>query len=262
MLSDNNNKTNLWMYHFSYAYYTDSNFYKNKIENSKHYTGNAKYLGFPKMDQYFTAKCNRKSKLKTIIYAPHHSVNYKENKSSTFELNYKKMLELAQKYNRDTYWIYKPHPLLRSNSVVAGLFDDGEEYDKYEQEWDKLDNAEVVTTGDYYSIFKGSDAMITDSVSFLAEYQFTHKPLLLLESGKEQYNEFGDNVVEILYKCSGNDFNYIDGFIKDVISDRDQMLRKRKKFFREYLDYMKDGKTANCKIYEDILRFTGKNDNI
>ena len=258
MLTDNMAKTNLWMYHFSYRYYTDSDYYRRLIEQSVYYTGNAKYLGFPKIDQYYSTSPDRQEKKKIIIYAPHHSVNYIKFKSATFEDNYREILELAKKYSDTIYWIYKPHPVLRSNSVKGGVFSDVEQYDKYEKEWNDLPNAEVMTCGDYFAAFSNSDAMITDSVSFLAEYQFTHKPLLLLESGQEEYNDFGKSIVEILYKCAGKDIEGIDQFINDVINDHDVMYDKRKRFFEENLDYIKDGKTANYKIYQDILEFIKK----
>ena len=100
--------------------------------------------------------------------------------------------------------------------------------------------------------------MITDSVSFLAEYQFTHKPLLLLESGKEEYNDFGKSVVDILYKCPGTDISGIESFIENVLSGKDEMKEERMEFFEKNLAYRKDGMSANYRIYKDILELTGK----
>ena len=252
MLAGNMLKLDVGMYHWSLRFYTDSDYYNGLIRQNEKYTGNARYLGFPKMDQYYISKKRQLSEKKVIIYAPHHSVNYKNFKSATFEENYQAILKIAKKYSHNTYWIYKPHPLLRGNSVLAGVFKTVEDYDAYENEWQCLDNAEVVNEGDYFSIFKGSDAMITDSVSFLAEYQFTHKPLLLLESGKEKYNEFGEQVLSILYRCPGEDIDTIDAFVNDIIYENDEMYSIRKEFFDKNLSYLKDGVTANRKIYEDI----------
>ncbi len=253
MLSGNMEKIDIWMYHFALRFYTDSEYYKSMVEKSRFYTGNAKYLGFPKMDAYYNADGLRISNKKTIIYAPHHSVTYSQFKSATFEDNYLELLNIARKYSEYTYWIYKPHPLLRGASVEAGIFHSLQEYDAYENSWDGLDNGEVVSSGDYFQIFKGSDAMITDSVSFLAEYQFTNNPLLLLQSGKEQYNEFGDSIVNILYRCLGSDIDAIELFIQNIISGNDEMKGIRQDYFSKNLDYRKDGKSANQLLYEDIL---------
>ena len=256
MLAGNMEKLDYDMYHWAWRYYTDSEYYKGLIEGNKLYTGSAKYLGFPKMDAFYSANILRKSDKKTIIYAPHHSVNYKEFKSATFEYNYQRMLELAKKYSDTTYWIYKPHPLLRAHSIEAGIFETVEGYDKYEKEWNELTNGEVINSGDYFPIFKGSDAMITDSVSFLAEYQFTQNPLLLLESGEEKYNEFGNSIKDILYSCPGEDFDSIESFIRNVIDGTDERKEARQEYFIRNLKYINNGKNANELIYEDILQFT------
>lgn len=258
MLSDAPSKLNAALYHISYCYYTDSVFYKNSIEQNKYYTGNAKYLGFPKMDQYYNAQFNRRSDKKIIIYAPHHSVHRSGKRTATFEDNYMSILALAEKYCDTTYWIFKPHPSLRSTSVAAGIFNSVEEYDEYESKWNMLNNADVMSVGDYFSAFKESDAMITDSVSFLAEYQFTHKPLLLLESGKGAYNDFGKSIVNILYSCSGTDIQGIETFINDVIAEKDEMKEKRLDFFKQNLEYNFDGISASEKIYNDIKSFSRK----
>ncbi len=252
MLSGNMEKLNLWMYHLSMLYFTDSKFYKKKLENVSVYSGNAIYCGFPKMDQYYNSISHRFTSKKVIIYAPHHSVSYKKYKSATFESNYLEFLRLAEEFSDTTYWIYKPHPILKSNSVKAGIFKNTDEYDEYEEKWKALDNARVENSGDYFALFKASDAMITDSVSFLAEYQFTNKPLLLLESGEEVYNEFGNDILRILYKCPGNDIRGIKEFIHNVIEGKDDMKDIRMSFFEDNLQYMHDGISANKKIFNEI----------
>lgn len=258
MLAGNTEKIGAWMYHLVYKYYTDSMFYKIQVDNYKFSTNNTEFLGFPKMDQYYLANFKKRTNKLIIIYAPHHSVDYKEYKSATFAENYLAMLKFAQKYSRETYWIYKPHPRLRDSSVLAGIFSDVKEYDQYEKQWDSLQNADVVTTGDYYPVFKESDCMITDSVSFLAEYQFTHKPLLLLKSGSEEYNDFGKSILKILYTCDGNDEQQIEKFIINCINGEDDMFNQRKAFFDNNLDYMQNGETANTKIYNEIMHLIKK----
>lgn len=258
MLADIPEKLTAALYHVSYRYYTDSDYYKQLLKEKSFYTGNAKYLGFPKMDLYFNAQCARCSEKKTIIYAPHHSVHRStKNKAATFEYNHRQILDLAKKYEASTYWIYKPHPSLRSNSVAAGIFSSLEEYDSYEAEWNSIANGKVVSVGDYFPAFKESDAMITDSVSFLAEYQFTKKPLLLLESGKYSYNTFGKSILGILYRCNGNDIEEIEAFINNIISDYDPMKETRETFFKKYLEYRYDGTSASRRIYEDIKEIVG-----
>ncbi len=253
MLAGNTEKLNMDMYHWSFRYYTDSQYYLGAIRTIKRYSGNAKYLGYPKMDQFYSSHSLKISEKKTIIYAPHHSVHYTRFKSATFEKNYRYFLELVKKYKSDVLWIYKPHPLLRANSIKANIFKTQEEYDDYVHELENTGCVLIADSGDYFGLFKSSDAMITDSISFLAEYQFTGKPLLLLKSGEEKYNEFGDRIVDILYSCAGDDFDAIETFVKQVIEGKDPMYERRNIFFRENLDYRGGGgESANRRIYQDI----------
>ena len=137
------------------------------------------------------------------------------------------------------------------------------EYDEYINSWNSLDNAEAIFDGNYIDIFKQSDAMITDSVSFLAEYQFTGKPLLLLESGKQLYNDFGNELLKILYRCKPDDSKAIEAFIDKVLDEKDSMKDIRKKFFNDHLNYYdRFGKLANDNIYivlKNNLEFIGNN---
>ena len=216
-------------------------------------TNNLVYCGYPKMDEFYNNKLiNKPSNKKVIIYAPHQSVNYKGVKSATFDINYRLILGIAKKYSDSTFWYIKPHPLLRSNSVAAGIFRDVEEYDKYIDEWNSLYNAKAVMDGDYINVFKQSDAMITDSVSFLAEYQFTDKPLLLLESGKQLYNDFGNSLLKVLYRCKPDDTRTMESFIDNILANKDLMKNQRKKFFDENLNYKK---ATGCLANEAIFKF-------
>jgi len=49
------------------------------------------------------------------------------------------------------------------------------EVESYYAEWHNLSNGFVYDEGDYFNIFKSSDALITDCGSFLAEYLPIHQ---------------------------------------------------------------------------------------
>lgn len=255
----------------TWRHFCDSNLYRNILINYRsEYRNNTYYVGYPKMDIYYEVESKSKKNIwkmpkdssednvKCIIYAPHHSLRgYKKLTSnfSTFEDNYMAFYELAKKYSDETSWIIKPHPNLKMTAVESGLFKNDIEYEAYLKSWDDLPNAKVVEESTYYDIFKTSDALIGDSVSFLAEYQFTHKPILLLTRKEQQFNAFGDIIREILYKTPGEDIVSIDNFIQEVIiNNNDYMKNKRDLFFSEYLDYRLDGNpSASEQIYTHIL---------
>ena len=161
-------------------------------------------------------------------------------------------------YAKDTAtaisWVLRPHPMLRAGSVAQGLFQSEQEYDEYLDMWNRLPNAKVIESGTYSDIFKSSDAMILDSISFLGEYLYVHKPMLFLTRERNTFNDFGSELAKILYTADGGDFNAIKRFVENtVIQNDDYMLKEREAFFEKYLDYYKiNGMPASEYIYEYI----------
>jgi hypothetical protein len=218
------------------------------------------YSGYSKMDKAFDLHCGASAvwksvgdsaEVKKIIYAPHHSID-SEPYYATFDKNKDFILQYAKDHIETTSWLYKPHPLLRINAVKSGLFKSEEEYDSYVNEWRKLPNA-VVAEGEYIPYMASSDAMILDSVSFLAEYLYFHKPLLFLTRHGEGMNEFGCLLKETLYQSSGADFDKIRSFLEKTIYE-DPMKEKRDRFFSMYLDYYEENKKLAADfIYTDFI---------
>lgn len=230
---------------------------------------NAVYTGYPKMDMFYesngeeadvwkrlTQKAGNPN-AKKIIYAPHHTLDESEPVNfSTFAVNYLFLLEMAEKYGRETVWIFKPHPLLKYKAIRAGIFADEDEWNIYEQRWRNLKNTAVMDEGVYNRLFCDSDAMILDSVSFLTEYLYAHKPLLLLRRDDQFFNDFGRELMKIHYCADGADYEAIENFIIDVIlGENDRNREKREAFFEANLDYKKiSGKSAAWNIYMQLER--------
>lgn len=248
---------------YSWRHFCDSEIYRKLLLNySKLYERNTKFVGYPKMDTFYEPCEKDPAELwklsgtgqKKIIYAPHHSLkdlDYCASHFATFDKNGQFILDLARKYPQ-TSWIIKPHPNMKMTVLAAGVFATEEEYYDYLAQWDALPNAKVVQEGSYVDYFKTSDAMIGDSVSFLAEYQFTGKPQLLLTRPEQEFNEFGAMVQEVLYKCPGEDLEGIENFLKSVVIDgNDTMKQQRTEFFDENLNYYK--KNGNVKASQQIF---------
>ena len=239
---------------------------------------NVRYSGYAKMDCFFDnidysdekireiwkiPESKKTCEMKKIIIAPHYSI-YDEGDIlfSTFKKNIWFWLYLAEKYQDEVTFIFKPHPNLRMASVENRLFKSYEEYDEYIDRWNRLPNGRVVQEADYLSIFKTSDAMIMDSVSFLAEYLYTGKPLLFLTREEQTLMEIGERVRDSYYKTSGERYSEIERFINDVvIGEVDPMEKRRKDIFAEEYDYLKaNGITASeyiCKEVLDLIRVGG-----
>lgn len=192
--------------------------------------------------------------VKKIIYAPHYSIRDHAVMFSTFDYHGQFILKYAKEHENDTSWVIKPHPAMKKGCVDTGFMTE-QEYEEYIDSWRKLPNAVVNTSGSYLDIFNTSDAMIFDSVSFLAEYLYVNKPALFLTRPEMSFNDFGERVRKVHYQCEGKDLNSIQLFLdRLLIGQEDEKLAERKAFFEEYLDYYNknNGKLA-AEIIVDYL---------
>ncbi|QHI95977.1 hypothetical protein GT348_06775 [Aristophania vespae] len=131
-----------------------------------------------------------------VIWSTHYSAYEESFQFSVFNQICLLMLEWAQK-TPDIEFVFKPHQGLR-NGVIKSGFMTAEQYDKYISVWESLDNC-AVSLGDYASLFDASDLMVTDGISFLAEYQFFDKPIIFFDSGSHAaFNSLG----ELAASCS------------------------------------------------------------
>ena len=193
-------------------------------------------------------------KKKRIIWAPHHTIDYLFN-SSNFLLYCDDMLRLAEQYKEDVQFAFKPHPVLKFKLInLWGL----EKTEAYYRRWEELENGQI-EQGDYIDLFKTSDAMIHDSVSFTAEYLYTDKPVLFQirdEKVKEEFNTFGQMCLEQHYLAYS--IEETEKFIREVvIAGKDPKKAEREQFYKQYL-YPKDGVMPSDKIFEILKTAIGK----
>ena len=233
---------------------------------------NVRCSGYAKMD-FFYNKRNMKNdeieklwsipngkkadEVKKVIIAPHHSIgNDKILNFSTFDENIWFLLYLTKKYKDRVSFIIKPHPNLRNVAVNKKLFRSYKEYDDFFEEWNALPNVKVVQEAGYLEYFDTSDAMILDSCSFIAEYLYTQKPLLLLTRPEQNFLEIGKKVLETYYRVPGNDYYGIEEFLQNIVlDDNDYLLGKRSAVFAEEFDYYKNnGMYASDYIYYDFKK--------
>lgn len=166
--------------------------------------------GYPKLDVYFdqapprsavsTWKNYSDPARQRVIFAPHHSVEKNSLGMATFRWSGSELSSLRD-HHEDIDWIYKPHPRMALALQRAGLMLP-EDYDAYVDEWDQGINSAVYDDGDYFDVFRSSDALITDCGSFLAEYLPTGKPIIWLVSDKTiGLNTIGKFISEGFYQA-------------------------------------------------------------
>lgn len=234
---------------------------------------NVVVLGHPKMDELLNAhrnydantiwKCANgmpASKVKKIIYAPHHSIGNDSITMSTFHENYREIYRLAKESADTTSWIVKPHPLLKKSTIKNGLFTSEKEFEDYMDMWDALPNSKTVRNGQYVDLFLTSDAMITDCVSYLTEYLCVNKPLIILRRPEQKYNKWGKIVLDAAYSVPGNDARMIQDTINTVvIQGTDPLKTVREEVVRQHFwvsERYRDGAaTISDEIYDHIRSY-------
>jgi len=221
--------------------------------------------GVPKLDSLledadkfaFPWKMTRPDAVK-IIWAPHWSFEYDtppEN-HATFPWNCRFMYEFA-KAHPETSWVVKPHPRLQTAAVNSGLFSSAEAFEEYLQAWNDLPNAQVYTGGYYQAIFATSDGMIHDSCSFIAEYQFTHKPMIFLfNDPAERFTELGEKILEVTYIVDGKNHKQISDAVQKIfIEGNDPLFGERLRVFDALLNWRKrNGISASGFIYNAVAK--------
>ncbi|MDR3109664.1 MAG: CDP-glycerol glycerophosphotransferase family protein [Planctomycetaceae bacterium] len=203
--------------------------------------------GWPKMDVFLrddsqTIKCplwkTNSPDTKRIIYAPHWTVA--ENGGGlllgTFLQYYQLLFDYVRQHS-EIEMVLKPHPSLKILILQKGLMTE-EVLNAFFEQWNTLPNGSVVEGGDYFDLFKTSDAMILDSVSFICEYAYTAKPSLFLCRRRDvlenDFNKFGQETTKNLYQA--HSFEDIETFIQDtVIGGNDPLKQSREKFLKNVL---------------------------
>lgn len=195
-------------------------------------------------------KCQNKRK-KRIIWAPHHTIPTTPNmlEYSTFLEVADIMLGIAEEYKDTVQFAFKPHPFLfKKLYSIWGK----EKTDAYYQKWAQLENTQF-ESGEYYSLFKHSDALIHDCGSFTIEYLYMGNPVMYLSNGKphtDTLNDFGKAAYAT--HILGSSKKEILDFIKDVLSGKDILKKEREEFLRKYLTIPYTG-NASLNIINSIL---------
>lgn len=191
---------------FKYFVEHESNIERYTAYN-KYASKNCVVTGYPKLDEYLRneevdpSKYFKNPDCYKIIYAPHHSFD-NSLQLATFMENGKFILDFAKKHP-ETTWCFKPHPRLKFALLKMNYMSE-DEINKYYNDWEKIGN--VYTKGDYIKLFKASDLMLTDCLSFLAEYLPSKKPLIrMINPNSKELNSLGKMITQEYYNSHSNE---------------------------------------------------------
>ncbi|RZS68477.1 hypothetical protein EV187_0906 [Agromyces ramosus] len=130
-----------------------------------------------------------------IAWSAHHSIGDDWTRFGLFPAMSEAMLRFAETHPECDV-VFLPHPMLLTfgghhQSPVTQV-----EVDAFLERWAALPNTATYTGVDYPSVLRASDALITDGLSMLIEYQLLGKPLVFVErDGHRPFNDVGDVVV-------------------------------------------------------------------
>jgi len=215
-------------YRDCYRIFLESQHRKEEFQARGHPSEKFIVSGLPKLDIYLRAttapaqaqwRLPRESGTRRVIWAPHWSFRWVQGGRETegysrFLVFRDVFLRLLTEYPGLDLLI-RPHPMLFDNLVRSGLMSEGEVL-AYKARIAQAPNAQLLETGDYFSHFQTSDALITDGVSFLAEYLPTSKPLLYTPNPKGPgLNPTGQRLVQHDYTALTE--SELEAFLRDVV---------------------------------------------
>ena len=245
---------------FFYRFYLESSYIQKEAKKYMlNQACNTKVSGLPMAElllsniknQHSLVTKNRSFK-KYIIWAPHWSIGFRTAGNfdvSTFNEIADSMIEIANKYKDYLYFVFKPHPLLKSTLYQEPTW--GKiRTDAY---WNKWKNKPHMRTeeGDYIDLFRQSEALIHDCGSFIQEYLLIDKPCMYLQrkGAHVRFNESTKLALECYQK--GSDIQDIESFINGVLKGEDPLSNRRRQFINTYL--LPSGQSPVQNIINDLL---------
>lgn len=216
--------------------------------------------GYPKFDVYLDSSLLgpresiwKAEDSKKIILAPHWTVAgvYPDLNLGNFHNYYESFWAMLERIPKSIEVLFKPHPNLGYALEVAGIMSQ-DEYVDYLDKLLALPNVSVALGSGYFEYFLTSDALITDSVSFLAEYLPTGKPVLFMNrKERKSLSQVGEELLEAYYhaECIDDIFSFID---KVVFGQNDPMRGQRDAALSR-LGFLAEQKTSASRIFEEVF---------
>lgn len=217
--------------------------------------------GYPKLDIYLSPNPQRssitawprasESTRKRVIFAPHHAIGKNTLNISTFLWSAQAMLNLA-KAHPEIDFLLKPHPnlsfqMLRTKHLPAHT------YSQWICDWKQLKNTAVFDGGNYFDLFRTSDIMITDSVSFLAEYLPTGQPIIrLLHPENTQLRAAFQNLCKGLYSVQTTSaLNEV--FSEIMVEQIDPLATVRQNLIRQVMPFDEPASQIVLQVLAELL---------
>ena len=152
--------------------------------------------GSPKIDSLVNNGREEKCERYTMVWAPHHSYSSHWLNFGTFAKMHKEMLHFAETH-QDVDIVMRPHPFLFGTLAERGVVNKAG-LDDWLFAWNALPNTSIEAGGDFATLFKSCDLLLSDGISFIGEYPLVaNKPGVFLENEDHwQFSPIGEIAVE------------------------------------------------------------------
>lgn len=155
-------------------------------------TGHPKSLAIRDASEHWPIDGPRRPR---IAWSAHHSIGDDWTRFGVFPAMAEPMLRFAAEHPECDV-VFLPHPMLLTFGGHHQSPVEQEVIDRFLERWTAMPNTAVYIGADYPSVLVASDALITDGLSMLVEYQLLGKPLVFVErDGHRPFNEVGEIVV-------------------------------------------------------------------
>jgi hypothetical protein len=165
---------------------------------------NGSVSGYPKFDHITcaTLKYTKNTDFEFhLIWAPHWSYEDGWLRFGALWETAEQMYSLAKENNMIKTTL-RPHPVLLEKIKT----DPDIRLKEFIRKWEDLKNTSISEEADYVQLFAESDAMVTDGLSFLSEYQLLDKPIIFFSRHDSiGFNEAGIKLIDGVYKVQTRD---------------------------------------------------------
>ncbi len=177
----------------------------------------------------------RKNGRKRVVWAPHHSCSSQWLGFGTFRYVWRAMMDYVRLHEEISF-VFRPHPAFRQGYVSAGGLSE-KEMNLFWRQWESLPNTEISNDGNAIDLFKESDALITDGVSFLVSYQLTGKPLIwTVNPDHVDFTEVGQAAADSCYQVDCRHPEMLAPLLDQLLEkSNDPKVVERERFVKTYL---------------------------
>lgn len=226
-------------HHYVWKYFCENESLKKEFEQTERKKlANIVPVGFCPFDEFEEKKVTRDSRIKKVIWAPHHMLEASGGVvvRNSFLRYYDSFFKLADKFQGKVEFVFRPHPLLK-NKLYAHPDWGKARTDSYYSKWKAHNYCSLDEHTNYIELFYNTDAMIHDCGSFTTEYLYVNKPALFSDRsffGPNEYWKSAIDAVDCYYRADSE--AEIETFITDVVlNGNDYLFNKRLAYKEKYL---------------------------